>query len=125
TSASIFEFIGTLLTLEHPPGLTAEQEAERRDFVLRTQQLTSAVMAKGTEDTAFYRWYPLAQLNEVGSTPDRFHVPLAEFHQANRERLRHAAAGLVATSTHDSKRGEEVRARIRVLAEMPHEWSEA
>lgn len=125
TSASIFEFVGTLLTLEHPPGLTAEQEAERRDFVLRTQQLTSAVMAKGTEDTAFYRWYPLAPLDDVGGAPDRFHVPLEEFHEANRERLERAPAGLVTTSTHDSKRGEEVRARIRVLAEIPDEWSAA
>ncbi|HSA57492.1 MAG TPA: malto-oligosyltrehalose synthase [Gemmatimonadaceae bacterium] len=125
TNASLFEFIGVLLTLDHPPGLTEAQRQQRRDFVLRTQQLTSAVMAKGTEDTAFYRWYPLASLNEVGGEPDRFQVPLDTFHAANRERLRRAPGGLVATSTHDTKRSEEVRARVRVLSELPAEWSAA
>jgi (1->4)-alpha-D-glucan 1-alpha-D-glucosylmutase len=125
TNASLFEFIGALLTLDHPPGLTGEQREARRDFVLRTQQLTSAVMAKGTEDTAFYRWYPLASLNEVGGSPDLFHRPLETFHEANGERLRRTPAGLVATSTHDTKRSEEVRARIRVLSEIPGVWSAA
>lgn len=125
TNASLFEFIGVLLMLEPPPGLSEAQLEQRRDFAYRTQQLTSAVMAKGTEDTAFYRWFPLASLNEVGGEPDRFHIPLERFHDANRERVRRAPAGLVATSTHDTKRSEAVRARIRVLSELPDEWSAA
>jgi (1->4)-alpha-D-glucan 1-alpha-D-glucosylmutase len=125
TNASLFQFIGVLLTLDDPPGLTDAQRAARRDFVLRTQQLTSAVMAKGTEDTAFYRWYPLASLNEVGGIPDLFHRPLDRFHDANRERLQRAPAGLVTTSTHDTKRSEAVRARIRVLSEIPDTWDAA
>src|SRR5207237_8578934 len=76
-SASIFDFIASLLLLDDPKGLKAAERAERRDFVLRFQQLTSPVMAKGLEDTTFYRYYPLASLNEVGGEEAIFGITFA------------------------------------------------
>jgi (1->4)-alpha-D-glucan 1-alpha-D-glucosylmutase len=122
---SVFDFIASVLLLEHPEGLSEEQRAERREFVLRFQQITGPVTAKGLEDTAFYRVFPLASLNEVGGDPGRFGVSLAEFHAANAARRNDWPHALSATSTHDSKRSEDVRARIDVLTEMPEEWEEA
>jgi (1->4)-alpha-D-glucan 1-alpha-D-glucosylmutase len=124
-SESLFDFIGSLLLLDDPKGLSGEQRAERRDFVMRFQQLTSPVTAKGLEDTAFYRFYPLASLNEVGGEPNRFGVTLEQFHARNAERQRHWPHTLSATSTHDTKRSEDVRARINVLSEMPAAWARA
>jgi (1->4)-alpha-D-glucan 1-alpha-D-glucosylmutase len=121
-SESIFDFIASVLLLDDPEGLDEIQRAERRDFVMRFQQLTSPVMAKGLEDTAFYRVHPLASLNEVGSNPERFGVSVEMFHQRNAERLEHWPYSLVATSTHDTKRGEDVRTRLNVLSEIPGEW---
>jgi (1->4)-alpha-D-glucan 1-alpha-D-glucosylmutase len=89
---------------------------------MRFQQLTSPVMAKGVEDTAFYRYAPLAALNEVGGDPDRAPVALAAFHQAAAERLVRPRS-LVAGSTHDTKRSEDVRARLAVLSQAPGQWS--
>jgi (1->4)-alpha-D-glucan 1-alpha-D-glucosylmutase len=125
TSASLFDFVASVLLLEDPEGLDARQRAERRDFVLRLQQLTGPVMAKGVEDTAFYRFYPLASLNEVGGEPDRFGVSLEEFHAHNSERRARWPHALSASSTHDTKRDEDVRARINVLSEVPELWGEA
>jgi (1->4)-alpha-D-glucan 1-alpha-D-glucosylmutase len=125
TSASLFDFIATVLLLEDPAGLDVAQGAERRDFVMRFQQLTGPVMAKGLEDTAFYRTYPLASLNEVGGDPERFGVTVADFHQANAERLAQWPYSLLATATHDTKRSEDVRARLNVLSELPREWERA
>jgi (1->4)-alpha-D-glucan 1-alpha-D-glucosylmutase len=125
TSPSIFDFIGKLLLLEDPTGLTQSQRAARRDFILRFQQLTGPVMAKGVEDTAFYRHYPLASLNEVGGEPQRFGISVGELHRNNAQRLLGRPHGLSATSTHDTKRGEDVRARINVLSEIPGEWYRA
>jgi (1->4)-alpha-D-glucan 1-alpha-D-glucosylmutase len=121
-SASIFDFIASLLLLDDPKGLTTAERAERRDFVLRFQQLTSPVMAKGLEDTAFYRYYPLASLNEVGGEPDSFGVSVADFHQRNQARQATWPHTLAATATHDTKRSEDVRARINALSEMPEVW---
>ena len=73
-SESVFDFIQSVLLLEHPDGVDDAQRAERQLFVMRFQQLSSPVMAKGVEDTAFYRYYPLASLNEVGGDPARFGV---------------------------------------------------
>jgi (1->4)-alpha-D-glucan 1-alpha-D-glucosylmutase len=123
--ASIFDFIGSLLLLSDPRGLTPGQRAERRDFVLRFQQLTSPVTAKGLEDTAFYRFYPLASLNEVGGEPALIGVSAERFHERNRDRQESWPHSLSATSTHDTKRGEDTRARINVLSEMPEEWNRA
>jgi (1->4)-alpha-D-glucan 1-alpha-D-glucosylmutase len=123
--ASVFDFIGSLLLLRDPKGTTAPERAERRDFALRFQQLTSPVTAKGLEDTAFYRFYPLASLNEVGGEPALIGVPLRRFHERNRDRQESWPHALSATSTHDTKRGEDTRARINVLSEIPEEWNRA
>jgi (1->4)-alpha-D-glucan 1-alpha-D-glucosylmutase len=123
--ASVFDFIASLLLLKDPRGLSAPQRAERRDFALRFQQLTSPVTAKGLEDTAFYRFYPLASLNEVGGEPAIFGTTLDRFHRRNRDRQESWPHTLSATSTHDTKRGEDARARINVLSEIPEEWNRA
>lgn len=94
----------------------------RAQFVRRWQQFTAPVMAKAVEDTLFYRYVRLVSLNDVGGEPRRFGVPVAGFHQANLQRARHAPHGMLATSTHDSKRSEDVRARLNVLTERVHAW---
>ncbi|UCE04187.1 MAG: malto-oligosyltrehalose synthase [Candidatus Latescibacterota bacterium] len=122
---SLFEFIRSVLLLEDPPELTEAERAARRNFVLRFQQLTAPVTAKGVEDTAFYRTLALVSLNEVGGEPNRFGVPVDEFHGANAERCTNWPFSISASSTHDTKRGEDVRARINVLSEIPQEWEAA
>ncbi|PYS81622.1 MAG: malto-oligosyltrehalose synthase [Acidobacteria bacterium] len=122
---SIFDFIASLLLLKDPKGTTAPERAERRDFALRFQQLTSPVTAKGLEDTAFYRFYPLASLNEVGGEPAIFGATVERFHRRNQDTRETWPHTLSATSTHDTKRGEDTRARINVLSEMPEEWNRA
>ena len=122
---SIFDFIASLLLLRDPKGTTAHARAERRDFALRFQQLTSPVTAKGLEDTAFYRFYPLASLNEVGGEPALIGVSVERFHERNRDTQQSWPHTLSATSTHDTKRGEDTRARINVISEMPEEWMRA
>ena len=122
---SVFDFIASLLLLKDPKGTDAHERAERRDFALRFQQLTSPVTAKGLEDTAFYRFYPLASLNEVGGEPALIGVSLERFHERNRDRQQTWPHTLSATSTHDTKRGEDTRARINVLSEIPEEWNRA
>jgi (1->4)-alpha-D-glucan 1-alpha-D-glucosylmutase len=122
---SVFDFIGSLLLLRDPKGLAPHDRAERRDFAMRFQQLTSPVTAKGLEDTAFYRFYPLASLNEVGGEPALIGLPAERFHERNRERQESWPHALSATSTHDTKRGEDTRARINVLSEMPEDWNRA
>lgn len=82
-------------------------------------------MAKSVEDTAFYRYHQLISLNEVGGMPERFGVSLAAFHEQNRERLAQWPYSMLATTTHDTKRSEDVRARINVLSEIPQEWQAA
>ncbi len=124
-SESVFDFIQNVLLLEHPNGLDDAQRAERKTFTMRFQQLSAPVMAKGVEDTAFYRYYPLASLNEVGGDPSRFGVSASAFHRRNLIRRELWPNAMNATSTHDTKRGEDVRARINVLSEMPGEWYRA
>jgi (1->4)-alpha-D-glucan 1-alpha-D-glucosylmutase len=92
------------------------------ETVTRFQQTCGPVMAKGVEDTALYRWYPLACLNEVGGEPDRFGVSPGEFHRFCAGLPPHTMTTL---STHDTKRSEDVRARLAVLSELPGEWAEA
>jgi len=91
-------------------------------FAMKLQQYTAPVMAKGMEDTTFYIYARLVSLNEVGGDPRAFGVPVLAFHRANRERHKQWPHNLLATSTHDSKRAEDVRARIDVLSELPEEW---
>jgi (1->4)-alpha-D-glucan 1-alpha-D-glucosylmutase len=125
TSASLFDFIASVLLLDHPAGIDEAQRAERHDFVLRFQQLTGPVMAKGFEDTAAYRHYPLASLNDVGSEPEAFGTTPERFHRANADRARSWPASMSTTSTHDTKRDEDVRARLSVLSEVPEAWEMA
>jgi (1->4)-alpha-D-glucan 1-alpha-D-glucosylmutase len=91
-------------------------------FVLRFQQTTPPVMAKGVEDTAFYRYHRLDALNEVGGSPARFSLPVDEFHAANLERARRFPRHLLASQTHDTKRSGDVRARLVALSWIPDEW---
>jgi len=119
---SIYDWIHDLLVLNFPAWAEEADRAERLDFVLRFQQTTGPVTAKGYEDTAFYRYHRLVSLNEVGSDPSRFGTTLPEFHAFNVARLAFSPHALSATSTHDTKRSEDVRARINVLSEIPGEW---
>lgn len=91
-------------------------------FIRKYQQFTGPVMAKSMEDTCFYRFNRLISLNEVGGEPDRMGISVDAFHETNRTRMRDWPHNMVASSTHDSKRGEDARARINVLSEMPEEW---
>jgi len=122
TSAYIFDFIRDLLCLEFPVGQGDAERAEQVGFVRKFQQLTGPITAKGVEDTAFYRYHRLVSLNEVGGDPGRFGTPLERFHQLNALRQARWPGSLSATSTHDTKRSEDVRARINVLSEIPREW---
>ncbi len=94
------------------------------EFVTRWQQTTGPVMAKGIEDTAFYRYLRLTALNEVGGDPGRFSLPVEQFHRANLERAERFPMHLLASQTHDTKRSGDVRARIGVLSELADEWGE-
>jgi (1->4)-alpha-D-glucan 1-alpha-D-glucosylmutase len=89
----------------------------------RFQQTSGMVMAKGVEDCAFYRWSRLTSLNEVGGDPSHFSLSVAAFHEAMARRQEHRPHAMTTLSTHDTKRGEDVRARIGVLAELPDEWA--
>jgi (1->4)-alpha-D-glucan 1-alpha-D-glucosylmutase len=95
------------------------------EWVMKFQQLTGPVMAKSVEDTVFYTYNRLASLNEVGGAPDRYGVSVAAFHRRNAERLDHWPHSLLATSTHDTKRSEDVRARLNALSELAGEWQAA
>jgi glycogen operon protein len=101
---------------------TEEERQMHTAFALRFQQLTGPVMAKAVEDTAFYRYTRLLCLNEVGGFPGKFGTSVDEFHSNNAERARSWPFSMVTTSTHDTKRGEDVSARIAVLTEMPNNW---
>jgi (1->4)-alpha-D-glucan 1-alpha-D-glucosylmutase len=96
-----------------------------RRFRRRFQQLTGPVMAKSLEDTLFYRYGRLLSLNEVGGDPSRFGTPADEFHRANLDRQREWPHAMIATATHDTKRGEDARARLNALSEIPEEWQAA
>lgn len=105
---------------------TLQERSELNDqLAMRIQQLTPAVMAKGVEDTAFYRHVRLVALNEVGGDPSRFGGTVADFHAFALEQQRDWPRGMLASSTHDAKRGEDVRARIVLLSEIPDRWDPA
>ena len=121
--AAVYRFLEGLLLLETASLDRDPALGERaRRFVQRFQQYTGPVMAKALEDTAYYRHNRLVSLNEVGGDPRRFSVTPAAFHRANRERLERLPHCMLAGSTHDSKRSEDVRARLAVLSEMPEAW---
>lgn len=122
--ASVFAFLADLLKLRDLPDAPGLREAAVR-FAMRFQQLTGPVIAKGVEDTALYRYNRLVALNEVGCDPEAFGATPEQFH-AHNERLRASfPRTMTATSTHDTKRGEDVRARLAVLSELPKEWRRA
>jgi (1->4)-alpha-D-glucan 1-alpha-D-glucosylmutase len=100
------------------------EERGHDEFVARFQQTTGPVMAKGVEDTAFYRWFRLTALNEVGGDPGRFSLPVDAFHRANLKRAERFPLHLLTSQTHDTKRSGDVRARIAALASRPDEWRE-
>jgi (1->4)-alpha-D-glucan 1-alpha-D-glucosylmutase len=126
-SAALFHFLrDTLLLLpfQNDP-VEPEYQAEQRRFVGKFQQVTAPVMAKGVEDTCFYIYNRLLSLNEVGGNPDQFGLPPAALHRFLQERQARWPWALSATSTHDTKRSEDVRARLNVLSEMPTEWADS
>ena len=99
-------------------------DPDRRELVVRFQQTCGPVMAKGVEDTAFYRWFRLSSLNEVGGDPDRLGIVPDEFHAYCAEKVERWPVAMTTLSTHDTKRSEDVRARLAVLSELPGEWAE-
>ena len=124
--ASIFEFLReVLVSRPEPDHPSAAASPERLRFAMQMQQFTAPVQAKGVEDTAFYRYHVLVSANDVGGHPARLAVGAEEFHEANRRRLADWPLELLATATHDTKRGEDARARISVLSEVPDDWRRA
>ena len=119
---SVFNLLRDILLFRFPENLDDAARAEHVHFVLKFQQITGPIMAKGLEDTVFYIYNRLAALNEVGGEPQRFGMRIEEFHHRNAERQEHWPATLLATSTHDTKRSEDVRARMAVISEMPEQW---
>ena len=124
---SIFDFLHEVLL--PAPGsedsVAGPQAADRLHFAMKMQQFTSPVQAKGVEDTAFYRHHALISANDVGGHPNRLAVAPEDFHAANRHRLAVWPLELLATATHDTKRGEDARTRISVLSEIPDQWRKA
>jgi (1->4)-alpha-D-glucan 1-alpha-D-glucosylmutase len=122
TEESIFNFLRDILLFRFPENLDAEGREEHMHFVLKFQQFTGPIMAKGLEDTVFYIYNRLAALNEVGGEPQQFGLSVDAFHERNSDRQRNWPATLLATSTHDTKRSEDVRARMLAISEMPDVW---
>jgi (1->4)-alpha-D-glucan 1-alpha-D-glucosylmutase len=119
---SVFNFLRDLLLFRFPENLDDEQRAAHAEFVLKFQQFTGPIMAKGLEDTVFYIYNRLAALNEVGGEPHLFGLSVEAFHQRNLRRQNDWPASMLATSTHDTKRGEDVRARMLAISEIPQLW---
>jgi (1->4)-alpha-D-glucan 1-alpha-D-glucosylmutase len=119
---SVFNFVRDILLFRFPENLDDDARAAHTHFVLKFQQATGPIMAKGVEDTAFYIYNRLAALNEVGGEPQQFGLSVDAFHERNLNRQRDWPATLLATSTHDTKRSEDVRARMIAISEMPELW---
>ncbi|MBI2388252.1 MAG: malto-oligosyltrehalose synthase [Deltaproteobacteria bacterium] len=117
-----FDFLRSILLMEPVLGTADDVRREHLAFVMKLQQVTGPVMAKGLEDTTFYVYNRLVSLNEVGGEPEHFGVPVETFHRQNVARVHRFPGSLLATSTHDTKRSEDVRARIDVLSELPDAW---
>jgi (1->4)-alpha-D-glucan 1-alpha-D-glucosylmutase len=120
---SVFDFIRDILLTRQAEGHPAYYQRSVIHFAMRFQQYTSALMAKGLEDTSFYRYNRLISLNDVGGDPMRFGVNPEEFHRETQQRSVEWPHSMLSGSTHDSKRSEDVRARINVLSELPDEWA--
>ena len=125
TSHTIFDFIRETLLLENRDQFPPAMQRELVDFIMKFQQVAGPVMAKGVEDTSFYLYNRLVALNEVGGEPDRFGLGVEEFHARMQLRRRDWPHAMLATATHDTKRGEDTRARLAVLSELSGEWRAA
>ena len=121
-SIPAFDFMKRVLMLERSASLSREQAEDRLRFLMRWQQFTGPIMAKGLEDTALYVYNRLVSSNEVGGNPVSTGIPTGEFHRRAAGAVARWPHGMNATSTHDTKRSEDVRARINVLSELPGEW---
>src|SRR5213594_936840 len=119
---SIFNYLQDVLLFRFQPNLDAAGRVAHTHFVLKFQQTTGPVMAKGLEDTVFYIYNRLTALNEVGGEPQQFGLSIEAFHERNLDRQRNWPAALLGTSTHDTKRSEDVRARIVAISEVPDLW---
>jgi (1->4)-alpha-D-glucan 1-alpha-D-glucosylmutase len=119
---TIFEFLKSVLLGDAAQGRPPEHARAMREFAMKFQQVTAPVTAKGVEDTAFYRYNRLVSANEVGGDPRRIAFSTSAVHQENIERLKNWPHSMLATSTHDTKRSEDVRARIAVIGELPDLW---
>ena len=119
---SHFHFLRSMLLLRHDERVTEQEIAEQERFAGQFQQVTAPVMAKGLEDTAFYIYNRLVSLNEVGGDPARFGLTPAAVHQSFLVRQQYWPRALSTTATHDTKRSEDVRARINAISEMPDAW---
>ena len=122
--ASVFAFLEKLLSgkMAEQPGGGFDRRAVIR-CAMKAQQVSGPVMAKGLEDTAFYRYNRFVARNEVGSSPEQFAFALSAFHKANQFRAEKWPHAMLATSTHDTKRGEDARARLAALSLVPEEWA--
>lgn len=121
-SAEIYDFIRDVLLMRGLDRASEQEKQLRLQFIGRFQQFTGPMMAKAVEDTAFYRYVRLISLNEVGGDPSRFGLTVPAFHQQNQERQARYPHSLISLSTHDTKRSEDVRARINALSEIPTKW---
>ena len=124
-NASAFDFLRETLLLKSGSARQQKPDAEMLYFALKFQQLTGPVMAKGVEDTAFYVYTRFLSSNEVGGSAKSFGISLDALHQSNQGRLKHSPDSMLTTSTHDTKRSEDVRNRLNVLSELPKAWSAA
>ena len=123
TPANVFDYLRDILLLKAEGDTATERYRDKLYFTLKFQQLTGPVMAKGLEDTACYVYNRFISVNEVGGSPANFGLSLDEFHAGNRKRAELWPGSMLSTSTHDTKRSEDVRARINVISEMPRRWS--
>ncbi|MBF5043841.1 malto-oligosyltrehalose synthase [Aggregicoccus sp. 17bor-14] len=122
TNASIYDFLRDILLRRYPEHLDEREKSVMLRFAMKLQQVTGPVMAKGLEDTAFYVYNRFVALNEVGGEPEHFGTSPETFHQRNVERAENWPASMLSSSTHDTKRSEDVRARLFVLSELPDAW---
>ncbi|MEM9152940.1 MAG: malto-oligosyltrehalose synthase, partial [Cyanobacteria bacterium P01_F01_bin.3] len=122
--ATALEFVEKILLLEDVESLSEEARAQRLHFIMRMQQFTGPLTAKGIEDTLFYVYNRFTSLNEVGGAPGEFALSLEDFHKYNLHQQEHWPHNLNASSTHDTKRSEDVRSRLNVLSEMPDVWEQ-
>ncbi|MEO0769258.1 MAG: malto-oligosyltrehalose synthase, partial [Cyanobacteria bacterium J06649_4] len=117
-------FIERIFLLDYGDGIEEAEKSHWLHFVMKVQQFTGPLMAKGLEDTLFYIYNRFIGLNEVGGSPDEFGISIAQFHQHHQYKHQHWPHMLNTTSTHDTKRSEDVRARLNILSELPDLWRE-